>query len=272
MKKYYKGKGEERSKLRPYSLAQQFELGFYKNTSSEIYGDALFMKIMQTINEFGEGEKRIKLRVDQRTMLAYTMGALLPLIYRNKLEANRERLLEKLQLEEINQEMIIIASRRAGKTWFVAIVLAALMICLPEVEIACFALAKRTSQKMMRLVVDMLMLHPNCPKILKHNSEELMLEGPSPSQYKLLHSFPDTTHVSTIVAISVLCCAWLELVLLFCVCGVFLGFWKEPKSSIEWFFWKNKFCNNTRLSTGQIRNWHNKKTPIVFFSFFFEIL
>jgi hypothetical protein len=90
-----------------------------------------------------------------------------------------------------------LASRRAGKTTFFSMLLAALMICVPVIEIACFSLALRASQKVMRLVLDMLNIYTgeDKPTIIKSNQEELVLQGREEWQQKIFHSFPDTTHV-----------------------------------------------------------------------------
>ena len=186
--------------IKPTTVIEKAVDGYFDMSTKDIYGDQLYANICRTMNEFGKGRDKIRLRVDQRVMFVHCMNALLPLIYGNKLEANRKRLLKKLGLKRIIQEVIILASRRVGKTWFVAILLAAVMICFPKIEIACFSLALRTSQKMMRLVVDMLSRHETGrDMIIQQNQEKLKLRGDTPSTYKLLHSFPDRPDVCLFV-------------------------------------------------------------------------
>lgn len=197
IKKLRKSHKKSKKYLQPLTLEDQANAGlFTEKNIDDAYGDALFTKIVNSVNEFGKGKNKITLRVDQRIMFAHSMGALLPLIYGKTLDANKERLLKMLGLKKIRQELIILAQRRAGKTYFVAMLLAALMIYMPKVEIAVFGLAKRTSAKVMRLVEDMLNKHDACPKFIKNNSEMIKLEGATKDVYKILHAYPDTVHVS----------------------------------------------------------------------------
>jgi len=189
----------------PLTLCEQAKAGaFSERSNEELSGDKLFNEIMRTTTRFRNPmqeaedaqDSYITLRADQNIMLAHCMGALLPLIYRDKLEANRKRLLTKLHLQSIRQEMVILASRRVGKTWLIAILLAALLIAMPKVEIVCFSLGMRTSQLMMRLVVDMLKRYEGAPKIIKQTTDMLQLQGPAESLVKQLQAFPDRAHVS----------------------------------------------------------------------------
>lgn len=182
--------------IRPRNVYQQALEGAFDTTSDDRFGDQLLIDIVRTMGEFKHNGRPIRLRSDQQTMAKHAINALLPLIYGPKLEASRKRLLKQLGLERITQEIMILASRRVGKTYFVAMLLASCMICFPAIEIACFSLALRTSQKMMRLVVDFLNMHEKGRyMIIKHNQEQLILRGDTLSTYKILHSFPDKADV-----------------------------------------------------------------------------
>lgn len=199
LNKYIK-KSSSINSCKPLNLYERACMGVYDDKTDDIYGDELLSMVLKTMGEFGQGRDRIKLRIDQRTMLAHALNALLPLLYKEKLEANRDRLLKQLGLKQIQEQKIIIASRRAGKTMFMSMLIASLMICVPQIEIAVFSLGKRASQKVMRLVVDMLNRHPKgAEMIVRSNQEQLMLCGDKPYHYKLLHGFPDTVHVCIII-------------------------------------------------------------------------
>ena len=187
----------ETSAVKPMSYSDRTAAGLYDENADAAYGDRLLNDVVRTIGEFGKGKDRIRLRPVQHTMLAHCLNALLPVLYGEQLEANRERLLRQLRLEQIHTELVIIASRRAGKTWFVSILLAALLICVPEIEIACFAMQLRASRKVMRLVIEMLQRHELGRTMIRgRNQEDLELVGAQPWQKKLMHSYPgSTTHV-----------------------------------------------------------------------------
>lgn len=186
---------------RPMDMYERARAGLMdeKRGSDELYGDALLNKIVRTMEMFGEpgSKERTEMRDDQRIMFSHCLCSLLPLIYGKKLESNRDRLLKQLSLDKIREQLVILASRRVGKTTFFAMLLAAIMISIPKVEVACFSLALRASQKVMKLVVQMLSTYTgdDRPRIVTHNQEKLILVGSEDWQEKIFHSFPDTTHV-----------------------------------------------------------------------------
>jgi len=184
----------------PRTLCERARDGeFDKDSDDSQYGDALFNRIVECMSEFGEGSNKIELRVDQRVMFSHCMGALLPLIYGDKLEANRKRLLSSLGLDKISQEVIILASRRVGKTYFVAMQLAALLICVPEIEIVIFSKSLRQSAKAAQLVVKFVKMHPLGKSMFVRSNQELVeLQGDAPWKTKKLHSFPDRVDVCTL--------------------------------------------------------------------------
>lgn len=181
----------------PRTLCERARDGeFDRDKDDSLYGDALFNRIVSCMSEFGEGSEKIELRVDQRIMFSHCMGALLPLIYGDKLEANRKRLLASLGLDKISQEVIILASRRVGKTYFTAMLLASLLICVPEIEIVIFSKSKRQSCKAADLVKRFVKMHPLGRTMFVRSNQELVeLQGDEPWKTKKLHSFPDRVDV-----------------------------------------------------------------------------
>lgn len=191
--------------VKPMSFSERTAAGLYDENADAAYGDRLLNDVVRAIGEFGKGKDRIRLRPVQHVMLAHCLNALLPVLYGDQLEANRERLLRQLRLEKIHTELVIIASRRAGKTWFVSILLAALLICVPAIEIACFAMQLRASRKVMRLVIEMLQRHElGRTMIRSRNQEDLELVGAREWEKKLMHSYPgSTTHVRSTISVVV---------------------------------------------------------------------
>lgn len=184
----------------PKTLSERARDGeFDQDNDDNLYGDALFNRIVACMGEFGEGSEKIELRVDQRVMFSHCMGALLSLIYRDKLEANRKRLLNMLGLDSISSEVIVLASRRVGKTYFTAMLLASLLICVPEIEIVIFSKSLRQSAKAAELVKKFVKMHPLGKTMFVRSNQELVeLVGDVEWKTKKLHSFPDRVDVCII--------------------------------------------------------------------------
>lgn len=191
---------------RPMKVEERAELGLFddKKSSDDLIGEPLLNKIIKTMEMFGKGTERVEMRDDQRIMFSHCLCALLPLIYGKKLEANRDKLLKKLGLTKIREQLIILASRRVGKTTFFAMLLASLMICVPKVEIACFSLALRASRKVMRLVTDLIEIYTGDDVITfkTKNQDKMIIIGDENWKCKIFHSFPDTTHVCSFLFVS----------------------------------------------------------------------
>jgi len=183
----------------PRTLCERAQDGeFDHDDDGSLYGYRLFNRIVACMGEFGQGSERIQMRVDQRIMFAHCMGALLPLIFREHLEAHRKRLLHMLGLDRITQEVIILASRRVGKTYFTAMLLASLLICVPEIEIVIFSKSLRQSTKAAELVRRFVKMHPEGKTMfVRANNELVELVGDRPWKTKKLHSFPDRVDVRT---------------------------------------------------------------------------
>ncbi len=178
---------------RTFRIRKQWEVAGEKSRKRECSGDAILNKLFRTLPMLTK-----KVRVDQKTMHSHMISALLPLIYGDELEQHRERLLKILRLDKISQELIILADRRRGKTWGVALLVAAALICIPAVEIVIFSLAQRIAEKMLMLVDKFLATHAEGRKMLirPHTQQKLTLKGPyGPDDVRMCQSFPGMTNV-----------------------------------------------------------------------------
>ena len=121
------------------------------------------------------------------------------MIYKETLEANKARILKLLRLDKIREELLIMAARRVGKTTCIAVIVAALMIVVPNSTGAIFSLALRASKRLMKMIRDTLMKHPKGAAMLAasimDNSEQIILVGDQPSHIKVLYAFPDISDV-----------------------------------------------------------------------------
>lgn len=112
------------------------------------------------------------------------INSLLPVIYGEEWEINQGRILSKLNLDELEQEVLIVMARREGKSYSVGMGVAALMLLVPDINIAVFATGKRMAQALLDIVKNFLHLawkHSINEKgytILHHNAEAFILRGP----------------------------------------------------------------------------------------------
>lgn len=183
----------------PLSLSDRAKAGMFDDSEQGVYGDFLLNDIMQIMTEYNNGREAFALRLDQQIMVSHIISAFLPFIYKHTLEANKTRILKMLKIDRIKEQMVIVASRRVGKTTCIAIVAASIMIAVPNCEGAIFALAQRASRRVMQMIINFLKMHPRGQKLYDtapmKNTEQLILIGDHPSHRKILHAFPDTPNV-----------------------------------------------------------------------------
>jgi len=179
-------------------LSDRIIEGIHERPAEQVAGDCLLNDILQVMLEFHDGEKAFELRGDQQMMVAHIVTACLPLIYRNRLEENRSRILKMLGTDSINELLLIIASRRVGKTTCIAIFVAALIICKPTLKCSIFAMVVKAARRVMDMIKQMLDMHPR-GRVLdreRNNTLELTLVDPlNPIFKKQLDVYPATTNV-----------------------------------------------------------------------------
>jgi hypothetical protein len=184
---------------RPTSISVRILAGTFDFTKQGGYGDVVINEVIKTLNEFRDNGKPFVLRVDQQAMVAHLLVAFLPLIYKESLEANKDRLLSLLGVKEINELVFCITARRVGKTTCLAIFCATIMIALPASEGAIFSTGKRASQNLMGMIKKFLLMHPKGRAMMEakkiENQEQLVLYGKNELERKILHAYPDSPDV-----------------------------------------------------------------------------
>lgn len=172
--------------------------GLHTQTVEEAAGDFLLNDILQVITEFHNGHEPFALRMDQNMMVAHIITSCLPLIYGDRLEANRARILRMLGTRDICESLLVVASRRVGKTTCIAIVAAALMICKPTLQCAIFAMVLKAAHRVMDAIKDFLDMHPRGRALVRTKNNTLSMvayEEGLPMRKKSLEVYPATTNV-----------------------------------------------------------------------------
>lgn len=183
----------------PMTASDRFLTGMFDDRNQGNYGDKVIADLMRVLNEYHDGKNPISLRHDQKPIVSYVIVSLLPFIYGINLEANKERVLKLLNAKEIRELVLIVASRRVGKSFCISIVFASLVIVLPVIEGAVISVAERASKRIMDQVKLFLNMHPEGRKLMggeygkgnmRMNTAELQLVGAHPSHVKKLNAYP----------------------------------------------------------------------------------
>jgi hypothetical protein len=178
--------------------------GIHTQSEHDAEGDYLLNDIMQVIGEFHTGQEPFVLRMDQHMMVAHIITSCLPLIYGARLEANRVRILRMLGTRDISESLLVVASRRVGKTTCIAVVAAALMICKPTLQCAIFAMVLKAAHRVMDAIKDFLDMHPRGRALIRTKNNTLSMvayEEGYPMRKKSLEVYPATTNVRFIFSI-----------------------------------------------------------------------
>ena len=166
-----------------------------------VYGDYLFNDIIHTMNSYihPDGTPYV-LRLDQQKMIAYILSACLPMIYKGELEVHKERLLNLLKATEIRELLLILASRRVGKTTCIAVVCASIIICKPAFKTTIMANTRKASRRVMDAIVGFLRMNERGRALLADkeaikNADEMILKDPTFRTPKTLEVYAATTNV-----------------------------------------------------------------------------
>ena len=186
----------------PLTRADQIIFSMHERTyDTSLSGDVMLNRIIDIIDNYKQGDQPFVLRVDQQMMVSHILCAFLPFLYKQNIESNKARLLKMLKVPAIKELLVIIASRRVGKTTCIAAVVAAVMIAVPNSTGVIFSLAQRAAKRVMEMVITFLNMHPDGRALLSKkgetvkNFEELKLIGDTVSAIKLLFAFPDSGDV-----------------------------------------------------------------------------
>jgi len=148
-------------------------------------GDELVRSILRTLDTFqtASGEPLVRSR-EQKYFHYWWIQANFPKIYKSQWHAHSERVLKNApqlfgfpeSLDRIFPEVLCLTPRRYGKTWAVAMFIAAMLYNVPGFKFATFSTGKRASGWVMRDVVSFFKQLPQArERIIKRNQEELLV-------------------------------------------------------------------------------------------------
>ena len=85
------------------------------------------------------------------------LGACMQLIFRNSKDSDMKLARAEIGMRKSKQQFMAITPRRFGKTYAVAMYVAAMVLACPDVSIAIFSTAKRASELLLRQAVDFIL-------------------------------------------------------------------------------------------------------------------
>jgi hypothetical protein len=148
-------------------------------------GDEIVRKVLATLDQFRlENGQPLTRSREQRLFHFLWLQAFLPNIYGVHWNGHSERVLSNVQqlfgfpfpLSRVYFEVLCLTPRRYGKTWAVAMFIAALIYCVPGVVFANFSTGKRASAWVMQDVMGFFSQLPNASKrIVKKTEEHLFI-------------------------------------------------------------------------------------------------
>lgn len=156
-------------------------------------GDAVCEELFETLDKFGvtrtPGQKKFHLEF---------FKACLPHIYGSDIfENDRERILRKFGFTDIRYEVLVVCPRRWGKTYSVAMFIAAMAWTVPDMWISIFSTGQRASTSLLELVSKFLAVVGNGTenRILSKNNERLYVRGTNAADIRKVYSYPSSVQV-----------------------------------------------------------------------------
>ena len=183
-------------------LADSIILNVDQRQSKQVNGDYILNDIIVTMNTFESNGVPFILRLDQQMMVAHILTSCLPMIYKHDLKNQQERLLKRLKTRKIYETMLIMASRRVGKTTCIACVAAAIMICKPTFSMTVFAHIKDAASRVMAEVVKFILMNDRGRQLyqraLARNVGNLILVDPDHQGQKKIEIYSSKSDVCTL--------------------------------------------------------------------------
>lgn len=137
-------------------------------------GDAVIAKIRRSLDMFG-----IRRSHDQRNFHEKMIRAVMPLVYGDAWNTQKDVIMARHGFDKVKAEVIISCPRRWGKTWSVAMFVAALLYSLPgDRIIAIFSTTLRQASFMMSFVYSFFMRLPGAPTMFIRKNLENMYVSP----------------------------------------------------------------------------------------------
>lgn len=176
----------DRAKSYTPLVNKYYEPSIYR--MEEVSGEEMLLKVQQTVNSFfptGRFHFQVKLHEQiLRATLKQTLG--------EDYERSVDRVCHEHGWAGPKRNLFAIASRRSGKTTATASMVAALLICIPNIQIVVYSVALRTAQEFVRLTERYIQMSDVGKDMIKNpgGSETLILNGKSLGDMRRIRSFP----------------------------------------------------------------------------------
>lgn len=117
-----------------------------------------------------------KLTLDQQTFARKYVDACLPLIYGKEWSSNSVRVMRERGIDKMMSDVMVICPRRFGKTFVVALFLAALCSAVPGITVAVFSTGRRASSNLTQNIEQFMRRFPGVEeRIIKRNDEQIFI-------------------------------------------------------------------------------------------------
>jgi hypothetical protein len=138
--------------------------------------------------------KPIRRSEPQHTVHEAYIRACLPKIYDEEWDDNREAIMQKFEINRLQMWVLVVMARREGKTWGMAMFIAAMILSIPDTEISIFATCKRTAGKLLKVFHKFLMkaiahLGDEEWVIVSKNAEQIIVMGPDGTE-RIIGCYP----------------------------------------------------------------------------------
>jgi hypothetical protein len=182
--------------LRPRSLAEQLAEPT-QSSRSHVTGRDRLARLRFALDSFDLERSEM-----QRQFHEDMIAACARWIFKDDLSAELDNLLLELGIDELKSEFMAITPRRFGKTFSVAMFIAAVIYAIEGIEISVFSPGRRASQKMKELVFRFLAQLPGMREaIIKHNVETIWIQGPGgDSDQRKIFSYPSNVSISPLLS------------------------------------------------------------------------
>jgi hypothetical protein len=135
----------------------------------------------------------------QRQFHEAFIAACIRLIYQNDFDDAIIRIMEQNEWTELKQEVMVVTPRRFGKTYSIALFVAAWLYSQPTTEISIFSTGRRASSKLMTTIKRIMShLEHFDSMVIKESQEELWLRGPGGrDDLRILNCYPSNVKIDS---------------------------------------------------------------------------
>jgi len=198
--KYFKWQASiEDVKSRPPLVTSAYSENIYR--VREAKGASMLKKVEETVKVFFPKGRFPFQRDLHNQVLRATLRQTLGTDYESMVES----VCKERGWKGPKKNLFAIASRRSGKTTAFASIVAALLVCIPGIQIVVYSVALRTAQEFVRLVERYIQMHPAGKTMIDNpgGAEMLILKGPTPGDERRIRSFPSGGNAKNVSAVFV---------------------------------------------------------------------